>query len=294
MKSLPPLNTLRVFEAAGRLSGFGAAAEELHLTPSAISHAIKSLEEYLGVALFERAGRSVTLNAEGRIFLTPVRQALAQINDATAMLMQQSENQPLTISAAPALTISWLMPRLARFQLEYPDIEVRMSSSPDVVDLHHSDIDLAIRTGSGHWSGLASHFLMSEELIAVCAPGLKTDKGGIIETPTDLLQAPLIHVMPTIGQWRSWLNTVGVTHPDPERGPKFESSAVAVEAAVAGLGVALAPGSFVDSHVRDGRLRTCFDIGIPNRYDFYVVYPNDQAEVPRIAAFRDWVLKEVE
>jgi len=293
LKSLPPLNTLRAFESAGRLLSFNEAAVELHLTPSAVSHAIKSLESFLGQTLFRRLGRGVTLTAEGSIYLAPVRDALTRINTASAMLMQQTDNQPLTISAAPAMTIGWLMPRLARFQMAHPDIEVRMSSTPDVIDFARSDIDLAIRSGSGHWSGLNSHFLMSEELVVVYKPGLLTDTGKTISTPEDLLNVSLIHVMPTIGQWRSWLNAQGITHPDTERGPKFESSAVAVEAAVAGLGAVLIPKTFVEDHVRDGRLVLPFDVEATNHYDFYVVYPSERVDVPRIATFRDWILGEV-
>ena len=294
MNTLPPLNTLRVFEAAGRLLSFNDAALELNLTPSAISHAIKSLEAYLGLALFDRPGRGVALTPEGKIYLTPVKDALTQLSNASGMLMRQSENHPLTISAAPALTIGWLMPRLARFQLAFPDIEVRLSSSADLVDLHRTDIDMAIRSGSGHWSGLASHFLMSEELVPVYKPGLLSDKGEALSNTESLKHAPLIHIMPTMGQWRSWLNALGIKHPDPEKGSKFESSAVAIEAAISGLGVALVPKAFVDEHLKAGRLEIPCGLEAPESYDFYVVYPSDQAEVPRIAAFRDWVLKEVE
>jgi LysR family transcriptional regulator, glycine cleavage system transcriptional activator len=292
MKNLPPLNTLRVFEAAGRLLSFNAAAQELHLTPSAISHAIKTLEAFLGVPLFNRPGRGVALTVEGRIFLPPVREALDQINNSAASLMTQRDNQPLTVSATPSLTIGWLMPRLAKFQLQHPDIEVRLSSSPDIVDLQRSDIDLAIRSGSGHWSGLTSHFLMSEKLAPVCKPGLRGESNREISTPQDLQYAPLLHVIPTMGQWRSWLNAEDVKLADPEKGPKFESSSVAVEAAIAGLGVALVPGTFVEDHIRSGRLTRLFDRSVSSQIDFYIVYPSEQATVPRIAAFRDWILAE--
>jgi LysR family transcriptional regulator, glycine cleavage system transcriptional activator len=294
MDELPPLNALRVFEAAGRLNSFNVAAEELHLTPSAVSHAIRSLEDWLGVALFERQGRGVVLTTDGRIFLAPVHDALTQVGVAADKLRRQSINQPLNISAAPALTTGWLMPRLGRFQLMYPDIEVRLSSSAELVDLNRSDFDMAIRSGSGHWSGMASHFLMSEELVPACKPSLAAEDGNVwLADPSDLRHVPLIHIMPTMGQWRSWLNAQAVDHPDPDKGPKFESSAVAVEAAVAGLGVVVVPRSFVAEHVSSGRLVLPFDnIKSPGHYDFYVVYPTEHADVPRIAAFRDWLLEE--
>jgi len=295
VENLPPLNTLRSFEAAARHLSFNGAASELHVTPSAVSHAIKSLEEFLGLALFERAGRGVTLTPDGKIFLTPIRDALSNISHAAQALRRQRENHPLTITSAPALIVGWLMQRLAKFQLAWPDIEVRLTSSPEVIDLRQSDIDMAIRSGDGHWSGLTSHFLMSEELVAVCKPDMAEQlrSDGRCD-PQNLVNVPLIHVMPTMGQWRSWLNTLGVQHPDPERGPKFESSPIAVEAAIGGLGVALVPASFVEDHVAAGRLIRPFDVDIPDRYNFYLVYASEHADIPRIAAFRDWILAEVE
>ncbi|MBT3788515.1 MAG: transcriptional regulator GcvA [Alphaproteobacteria bacterium] len=294
MKNLPPMNSLRVFEAAGRLLSFNKAAQELNLTPSAVSHAVKLLEEHLGLALFDRPGRGIELSAEGKIFLPSVREALVQLSNAAASLKRQSDNQPLMISAAPALTIGWLMPRLASFQLAHPEIEVRMNSSTGVFDLRHSDIDVAIRSGSGQWDGLDSHFLMSEELVVVCKPGLETETGEVISAARDLLKVPLLHVIPTMGQWRSWLNASGIDHPDPEKGLKFESSAYAAAAAIAGLGVAVVPEAYVEQHIRSGRLTSPFGSDVAESYDFYIAYQTEHANIPRIVAFRDWILKQVD
>jgi len=291
MDGLPPLNAVRVFEAAARHLNFSLAAEALHVTPSAVSHAIKSLEQYLGTALFHRDGRGVSLTPAGHAFLPPIRDAMEQVRGAARSVTADHTERPLTISAAPALAVGWLIPRLGKFQLAHPDIEVRLSASTAMVDLHRSDIDVAIRSGVGAWPGLTSHFLMAEALVALCSPALVDGADGIT-APQDLTRATLIHELPRLGQWRSWFNAAGVDHPDPERGPKLETSAFAVDAAINGLGVVLANKGFVASHLAAGRLVIPFDVEALGRYDFYLAYPREQAAVPRIAAFRDWLLTE--
>jgi LysR family glycine cleavage system transcriptional activator len=291
MDHLPPLNAVRVFEAAARHLNFSLAAEALHVTPSAVSHAVKSLEQFLGTALFHRDARGVSLTPAGQAFLPPIRDALDQVRQAARSVALDHTERPLTVSAAPALAVGWLIPRLGKFQLAHPDIDLRLSAAMAMVDLHRSDIDVAIRTGGGDWPGLTSHFLMAEALVALCSPALTEGPDGI-KAPQDLTQATLIHELPRLGQWRSWFNAAGVDHPDPERGPKLETSALAVDAAISGLGVALANKRFVAGHLAAGRLVIPFDVEALGRYDFYLAYPSEQAEVPRIAAFRDWLLVE--
>ncbi len=292
MDRLPPLNAVRVFEAAARHLSFGGAAAELHVTPSAVSHAVKSLEGFLGSALFHREGRGVILTPEGEAFLPPIQDALAQVQGAVLSLARQKEARPLTLSVAPSLAVGWLMPRLSKFQLAHPEIEIRLSASTGLVDLQHSDFDASVRSGSGAWPGLTSHFLMEEELVALCSPALIDARGGLAR-PEELTEVTLIHELPRLGQWRSWFAAAGVAHPDPERGPKLENSALAVDAAIAGLGVVLANKSFVGAHLEAERLTVPFDVEALGRYSYYLAYLSDYGELPRIAAFRDWLLGEV-
>lgn len=290
MARLPPLNAVRVFEAAARLGSFNHAAEELHVTPSAVSHQVRALEEYLGVKLFRRLTRQVRLTSEGRLYLGPVRDALEQIRLATEQIARDRYSGPLTISAAPSFTVGWLMPRLSEFQLAHPDIEVRLNASVELVDLTRSDVDVGIRSGSRAWPGLRAHRLMAEELVPVCSPRL-LEPAGALGKPADLVGATLLHELPRMGQWRSWLSVAGVQHPDPDRGPKFQNQVLAVEAAVAGMGVALANRRFVESRLREGRLVVPFEADFASECVYYLVYPEARAEQPKIAAFRDWLLE---
>ncbi len=292
MVRLPPLNAVRVFEAAARLASFNRAAEELHVTPSAVSHQVRALEEYLGVKLFQRLTRQVQLTTEGRLYLGPVRDALEQIRLATEQIARDRHSGPLTISAAPSFTVGWLMPRLSQFQLAHPDIEVRLNASVEVVDLTRSDVDVGIRSGTGEWPGLRGHRLMAEELVPVCSPALLEGTDAPAK-PADLARTTLLHELPRIGQWRTWLSATGVQHPEPDRGPKLQNQALAVDAAAAGMGVALANRRFVESQLQDGRLVIPFETGFVSECVYYLVYPEARAHHHKVAAFRDWLLEAV-
>jgi len=286
---LPPLSALRVFEAAARYESFNRAAEALHVTPSAVSHQVRSLEEFLGVALFHRLNRQVTLTAEGRAYLPPIRDALEQIHVATEQIRGRVATHVLALSVAPAFASGWLMPRLAKFQLAHPELEVRLISSVEVADLARSDVDVGIRTGSGDWPGLASHRLIAEELVPVCSPAL-VEQG--LRTLEDLRRFPRLHELPRLGHWRSWLNAVGLRDLDAEAGPKFQGATMVVEAAAAGLGVALANRALVEEQLRSGRLVVPFDIELPGANAYYLVYLEDRAGEPKIAAFSEWIVAE--
>ena len=239
MKHFPPLKALRVFEAAARSESFNLAGEALNVTPSAVSHQVKALEDFLGIKLFQRRNRQVILTPEGRAYLTPIRDALEQIRIATEQIRCTEAAGSITLSVAPSFATGWLMPRLAQFQLSYPEIEVRLISSIELADFSDADLDAAIRTGRGSWPGLRSHRLIAEELVPVCSADFVRGEEGL-RSPEDLRHATLLHEIPRLGLWRSWLAAVGIVDVDAERGPKFQGASMAVEAAVAGLGVALA------------------------------------------------------
>jgi len=290
MRRLPPLNAVRVFVAAGRNLSFNGAAEELGITPSAVSHQIRQLEERLGVKLFRRLNRRVVLTGEGQAYLPPLRSALEQIATATERVSATTGGQ-LTMSLMPTFAIRWLVPRLSRFQAAHPDIEVRLSTSVELVEFDKADIDLGIRYGNGDWPGLHTEKIMSEALYPACSPALLAGPEPLRE-PADLARFTLIQVIPRIDEWRMWLTAAGVEGVDPERGPKFATTALALEAAIGGLGLVIADRPMIAEDVARGRLVQPFDVELPSDSAYYLVYPEASAGHPRIVAFRDWIMAE--
>lgn len=184
------------------------------------------------------------------------------------------------------------MPRLAGFQLAHPEIEVRLTASLDLVDFTRTDVDAAVRYGLGKWPGLRCHRLFGEELVPVASPALCKGSGAL-RRPDDLRKATLLHVLPRMGLWRMWLTTLGVDGIDAERGPKFHTTPLALEAAMAGQGVAIADKRLIAEHLRRKQLVAPFDASLPSASAYYFVYPRARADNPLIVAFRDWLLREI-
>ena len=232
MHDLPPLHTLPAFEAAARLGSFLAAAEALHLTPSAISHRIKQLEEHLGQPLFERRHRAVVLTAAGRRYLAVVREALLRLDEASAVL-RAPRRERLRISAAPALGSKWLVARVAEYQQGHPDLEFTLGTATGLGPLLNGEADIGLRYGEEEWPGLLAWKLFEERVFPVCSPTLAAN----LQTPTDLdgvrlLRHPLL-------SWSRWFAAAGLRRPEPASGPTYEDALLMLEAAVAGHGVAL-------------------------------------------------------
>lgn len=293
MRRLPPLNSLRAFEAAARFESFNRAGDALHVTPSAVSHQIKGLEQFLGVELFQRSPRSVTLTRAGQTYLAPIRDALEQIGVATEQLLQHESRSILTVSTTPAFAVGWLLPRLAEFQLEHPNLEVRLDTSIQFTDFETSDVDLCIRyTAQTAFPDLKAFRVLQEELIPVCSPGFA--RRHRLREPADLRRVPLLHTYPHMGQWRSWLAAAGVDNIDAEAGQKFANDAIAVEAAASGLGVAVADRLLLERQLREGRVVAPFELSSGGDYAYHLLYPPEYERDPRIRAFRDWVLGMIE
>ncbi len=287
---LPPMNTLRAFEAAARHLSFTHAAAELHVTQAAVSHQIRTLEEALGVRLFRRLNRAIRLTEEGQQFVSEVRKALSHLATAMEKLAAPDAGGPLTVSVLPSFAAKWLVPRLGRFRERHPEIDVRVSPSIQLTDFQRDDVDLGVRYGKGKYEGLHSVRLMTEDIFPVCSPKLLSGAKALRQ-PADLRHHTLLHDDGYV-DWAMWLLVAGVQDIPPTQGPFFTDSALVLQAAVEGQGVALARGALAADDLAAGRLVKPFDIAIPTEYAYYIVCPKATAQHPKIAAFRDWLLAE--
>jgi LysR family glycine cleavage system transcriptional activator len=286
---LPPLNTLRLFEAAGRHLSFKLAAEELNLTPSAVSHGIQSLEDWLGVKLFARGNRSLILTGAGTSYLPHVRHTLEHLAQATEAVPGRRPTGRLTISVAPSFGVRWLIPYLPRFRAKHPDIEVSLDTTQRQVDFPRDGVDVAIRMGRGDWQDLYAACLVMEDLIPVCAPALARN----IQTPQDLEGVPLIHVMSVTDDWDEWNGMTGKGPSPSERRLRFDTIHMALEAAAQGLGVAIGRLPLVTPDIEAGRLVPV--LGPPRRCStgYWLVTARESLPRPEVMAFRNWIRTEI-
>jgi len=300
---------MRAFESAARHLSFKKAAEELHVTPAAISQQIKALEGYLGITLFHRLTRALEITAQGRAMLPKIREGFDCFAAAIDSTRQRIEGV-LTVTAPPSFATRWLVPRLPRFTAAHPEIELRLASSGDSVDrpgetllrgseqldLREADCELAIRYGTGNYPGLQVEQIFSPNWLPVCSPRLPSQQRPLA-VPQDLAGHVLIHDE-TIDEeahqpgWREWLATAGVSTVDAERGPRFSNAVLAVEAALEGQGVALALKPLVETDVAQGRLIVPFDIAVPSPYAYFLVMRKAVVHRHSVAAFRAWLLGE--
>jgi LysR family glycine cleavage system transcriptional activator len=308
---LPPLNSLRVFEAAARHLSFKDAATELSITQAAVSHQVKSLEEYLGVQLFRRAGRGVQLTEAARACLPKLREGFDALATAVETIHVRADETDLEITAPPVFTARWLMPRLADFAKREPKVDVRVVASSKMVDagaldatLLTSNLDLRadssgveIHLGAGDYPGYRADRLFGVSTVVVASPELVKGSPGI-EKPEDLARHTLLHddAMDLVAHghaWEKWLDTAGVGDKvDGTRGPHFSSNILSLEAASQKLGVALALRPLIDADLASGRLCAPFKIELKPRSAYYLVCPEVIAERPAVSAFRNWLLQQ--
>lgn len=296
---LPPLNSLRAFEAAARHLSFSKAAQELFVTPAAISHQIKALEDFLGVRLFRRINNGLLLSDAGQAALPPLRDGFERLAEAVEKARSCDRRQVLTVSAAHSFAGKWLIPRLDRFSQAHPDIDVRIDAAARLADFGRDKVDLALRYGIGDYPGLHVDCLLADEVLPVCSPLLQqSEHQHPLRTPDDLRYHNLLHmdevsVTVTWPDWKMWLLSAGVIDIDPQPGTRFTGSSMAIQAAIAGQGVALVSKVLVDDDLEAGRLVTPFMPRFPVKFSYYLVCPKDTVNIPKIAAFRNWVLAEV-
>ena len=297
-RRLYPLNALRAFEASARNLSFVEAADELHVTPAAISHQVKRLEQYLRASLFRRMPRGLLLSETGQHLLSELREVFLQLDKAMERVTQSDSQGSLTISVAPMFAVKWLVPRLRGFDTLHPDIDLRMSSSVRVVDFQRDAFDAAIRLGRGKYPGLRTVKLFDESVTPMCSPRLV---GGAraLRRPDDLRHHVLLHddsmgFDPSAPNWNTWLQAAGARGVDASRGPRFSQPDLALQAAVDGAGVVLGWRYLAASDLAGGRLVQPFSLTLPLRSAFYLVYPEANEARRKIMAFREWLLKEIE
>ncbi|CAN7706791.1 transcriptional regulator GcvA [Pseudorhodoferax sp. LjRoot39] len=297
-RPIPPLNALRAFEVAARHLSFTRAADELFVTPSAVSHQIKTLEENLGMPLFLRDSKSLTLTAAGKAYLPGVQEAFKQLVFATHQLHQSQGVPSLKINLPPTFAVKWLTPRMQRFMQAHPDIDLKISTAKEMVDFTREDFDMAVRYGRGTYPGLYSELCLPVEVFPVCSPALLQDPARPLKTPQDLRRHTLLHdesTYPDVSNpnWAMWLEQVGATDVDSTRGPSFWPSHLVIGAALDGLGVALAKKHWVVDDIARGRLVRPFEGSMQVEFAYYLIFPEDRAADPRINAFLAWVREEL-
>ncbi|MDB5620800.1 transcriptional regulator GcvA [Tardiphaga sp.] len=291
---LPSLNGLRAFEAAARHLSFTAAAAELNVTQTAISHQIKRLEDELGIRLFVRQNRALALTPQARDYLPGIRAAFNDLRLATDRLLRKDNDRVLTVSTLASLASKWLLPRLPAFQAAHPEIDVHITTSTTMVDFKSGDVDAAIRYGRGRWPGLSADWLTADHLFPVCSPALLRGDNPL-RTPEDLSRYTLLHSSAGYDDdWRLWLTAAGLPL-DISRQPglSFDMIFMALQAAIDGIGVAIGRSTYVEGDLASGRLVVPFQIRLPTEAGFYLVAPEAAAQSPKLAAFRDWLLASV-
>lgn len=287
---LPPLGGLRAFEAAARHVSISLAARELNVTPGAVSLQIKQLEASLGVRLFVRRPRNITLTPQGEDYFATVRTAFRMVREASAHIVARSRIAALTISCTPAFAVQWLVPRLAGFEAHHPGIDIRVSATNRMADFAREGIDLAVRHGFGRYDGLISERLVDDDLVPVCSPSLQGSREPI-STPNDLQNFALLHDEHR-HDWRLWLEAAGAGEVDASRGTVFTDSNGAIEAAKAGAGVCLVRLSLVQAEIAQGALIVVLPHTIANGLAYHLVYPATALDRAGVAAFRNWLVAE--
>lgn len=287
-RKLPPLNSLKSFEAAGRLLSFTLAASELNVTQAAISHQVKVLEDFLGVPLFNRLPRKLTLTDQGMALLPEVIDAFDIVASAVGSVSKRATNDLLSVRLAPSFAAKWLSPKLKYFWLQYPEIDLSLYHAHSAVDFSRENIDIAVTYGKGDWPGVISERILSLDFSPVCSPSfLANDKP--LSDINNLRYYTLLHDA-SHECWTEWLKLAGVSDIPSNRGTIIDDTNVLIQAAVDGQGVALGSSIFVEDHIEAGRLVKPFEPVLVNDFAYYVVYPESHLNNPAVCAFKDWLL----
>lgn len=297
LNRLPPLNALRAFVVSAKHLSFSKAANEMNVTPAAVSQQVKQLEDILGCTLFRRTNRSLLLTDEGQACLPGLVEAFDLIGDALDNINAVSQSGALTVSLAPSFAAKWLVPRLDNFRQLHPDIDVRVSASFHLADFDVEEIDCAIRYGLGKYHGLFVEKLLTESVVPVCSPSLLKGRNAL-KKPDQVRDYTLLHddsidQDPSCPDWRMWLKAAGVEGVDATRGLHFNQSSLVLEAAISGRGVALAKARLAHDDLKSGRLVQIFGVGEqPVDFAYFFVCPPTKTSLRKVALFKDWLKSE--
>jgi LysR family glycine cleavage system transcriptional activator len=294
-RRLPPLNALRAFEAAARHLNFSRAADELSVTPGAVSQQIQNLEDYVGAALFKRTPKGLLLTDAAQTALPALREAFDRLAEAASLLTAAVDGRRLTLTAPPSFAAKWLVPRLGAFEKAHPQVDVWLSAGIELVDLTAGEVDIAIRYGGGRYPGLEIRRLMSETVIPVASP--EHLEANPLTSPGDLSNHILLHdgspdLDDSCPDWSMWLAARGLKGVDGNRGPRFNQSSLVIEAAVNGRGVALAKRTLAQADLEAGRLVAPLQIATAVDFAYYLVHPKAKGRLPQVKAFVSWIEAE--
>ena len=295
---LPSLNALRAFEAVARHLSVAKAADELHVTPAAVSQQLRVLEEDLGVEHFTRVKRALRPTEIAEAGYGDLRDGFDSLARGVAKMRARTGRSLLTLSVEPSFAATWLVARLERLRRRQPELDVLLETSMRLVNLEREGFDLAIRYGAGVYPGLESARLFAEEVFPVCSPRL-LETPAPLRQPSDLRHHTLLHLEWVSAyvewpDWAAWLAAAGATEIDARRGPRFTDHALALQAAVEGQGVALGSTALIADDLAAGRLVAPFDFCLTTRFGYFLVWPKDAAKRPEAAAFRAWLLDEAQ
>jgi LysR family glycine cleavage system transcriptional activator len=292
-----PLNALRAFEAAARHKSLAKAAEELSVTPAAVHHQVKALEELLGVQLFARTGNSLTLTKAATSALPTLESAFDLLSLATEKMRQHESGGVLSLAVCPSFAQKWLIPRLSRFREDFESIELRISTTGDFPDLASSEVDIAICYGPEErfrYPGVVAERLLGDEVFPVCSPAFL--RRHRLESESDLLGVTLLHDDKAFAEqgidWDSWLSAAGIGASMAVESVRFDSASLAIEAAAVGQGVALARSSLVGDDLASGRLVRLFSQRLTVNGGYFIAHLQVIEEQPKVIAFREWLFAE--
>ena len=291
-RRLPPLNSLKSFEAAGRLLSFTRAAQELNVTQAAVSHQIKVIEEFLGVPLFIRSPRKLVLTEQGRALLPEVIEAFDKVSNAIGALQQEPSNKMVSVRLAPSFAAKWLSPRLKYFWLQYPEIDLCLYHAHPAVDFDREQIDIAVTYGKGDWPGVLADPILSLDFFPVCTPAFMSNDKPLSDI-NNLRYYTLLHDA-SYECWADWLKLANLEEINANKGTIIDDTNVLIQAAVDGQGVALGSKTFVQDLLDSGKLIKPFDITLANDFAYYIVCPEAHLKNPSVRAFKDWLLELID
>jgi len=289
---LPSLAALKAFESVGRHLSFQRAAEEVCLTPSAVSHQVRTLENQLGARLFVRRHHELELTLIGHNYLGRIQSIIADLLDATTDVVNSSGQAPLSIQLCPSLSATWMVRRLGSFRKENPKLEINLVTPYEDPNFLLPEVDLGVLYGNGNWTGFRTEYLMGEQVFPVCSPDyLKS--APTLKHPADLVNHTIIRCnIAAKPEWKMWCEVVGLTDFKPEQNLRFHNRVQSITAAVEGLGIAMGRHPAVDAALDAGQLVIPFDAILDGFGSYYLVYPDQSGRLPRIAAFRAWIIAQ--